>query len=210
VFSGIDRGYFFPASGPQPPWRWRVLYVGRIEERKGLHTLVRALPLLPAEATLSVVGRGNERERAAFDALVADLGVGQRVRVDAVDRSALRARYLDADVVVFPSDWAEPFGLVPLEAMACGRPVVATGVGGSADFLVDGANSVLYPPGDVTALAAALVRVAGDDGLRRRHVAGGTLTAADLDVDRLADVFEQWHEAAVARFAAGRPPRGPE
>jgi glycosyltransferase involved in cell wall biosynthesis len=206
VFSGIDRRDF-PATSPSSahPWRWRLLYVGRLEERKGVHTLLRALARLPAEATLDVVGRGNETERAAFDRLVDELALGARVRVTAADRSELRAHYLDADVVVFPSEWAEPFGLVPIEAMACARPVVATGVGGSASFLADGRNCVLFRAGDPTALADAVRRLAEDSGLRDRVVRGGGHTATELDVERLADTFQAWHRAAAERFANGRP-----
>jgi glycosyltransferase involved in cell wall biosynthesis len=90
--------------------------------------------------------------------------------------------------------------------MACGTPVVATGVGGSGEFLVDGYNCVLFPPGDVAALAAAVERVHADAGLRNRIVAGGVETVDELDVDRLADVLDAWHAAAADRFRHGRPP----
>ena len=205
VFSGIDRRDFPPTDPSDRPWRWRLLYVGRLEARKGVHTLLRAVALLPAEVTLDVVGRANEIERAAFDRLVGELGLGGRVRVTAADRSELRAHYLDADVVVFPSEWAEPFGLVPIEAMACARPVVATGVGGSASFLADGRNCVLFRAGDAPSLADAVVRVADDVALRERIVRGGLHTARELDVERLADTFQAWHRAAAERFADGRP-----
>ena len=110
-----------------------------------------------------------------------------------LDRPELADAYRAADVMVFPSLWAEPFGLVPVEAMACGVPVVATGVGGSAEFLVDGGNALLYPPGDPAALAARLHQLATDPALRRRLVEGGGATAEELDVDRLTDVMELWH-----------------
>jgi glycosyltransferase involved in cell wall biosynthesis len=205
VFSGIDRRDFPPTAPSAHPWQWRVLYVGRLEERKGVHTLLRALARLPAEATLDVVGRANATERAAFFRLVDELGLGARVRVSTADRSELRAHYLAADVVVFPSEWAEPFGLVPIEAMACARPVVATGVGGSASFLADGRNCVLFRAGDPASLADAIVRIADDTALHDRVVRGGMHTATELDVERLADAFQAWHQAAAERFAKGRP-----
>jgi glycosyltransferase involved in cell wall biosynthesis len=89
--------------------------------------------------------------------------------------------------------------------MACGTPVVATGVGGSAEFLRDGVNCVLFPPGDPVALAAAVRRIHDDPELRRRLLDGGLRTVAQLDVGRLADVLEEWHVAAASRFADGRP-----
>lgn len=207
VYSGIDRTDFPEPTGDdrRRPWRWRLLYVGRLDPRKGIETVLRALERLPAEATLSIVGRGSAAERRRVDDVVAELGLGARVSIGETDRPGLRAQYLDADVFVFPSEWEEPFGLVPVEAMACATPVVATAVGGSAEFLVDGANCLRFPAADPAALAAAIERLAADPWLRDRLVAGGLHTARELDVDRLADVFEQWHDAAASRFADGRP-----
>jgi SAM-dependent methyltransferase len=99
----------------------------------------------------------------------------------------------------------ESFGLVPIEAMACGTPVVATGVGGSGEILRDGYNCVLFPAGDAVALAAAVCRLHADRELRQRVVLGGLRTADELDVDHLADVLEEWHVAAAEGFTHGRP-----
>jgi glycosyltransferase involved in cell wall biosynthesis len=209
VFSGIDTGDFPLAEPDERPWRWRLLFVGRIDERKGIYTTLDALSRLPSEATLTIVGRASERERARLDAAVADRNLSGRVTVTEGDRSELRRHYLDADAVVFASEWEEPFGLVPVEAMACATPVAATGVGGSGAFLVDGVNCVRFEPGDAAALAAAVERLAGDPALRRRLVDGGLHTARDLDVDHLADVFDAWHHAAATRFRDGRPPDRP-
>ena len=122
-----------------------------------------------------------------------------------VTRAELRERYAEADVCLFPTEWPEPFGLVPLEAMACGTPVVATGSGGSGEFLLHGENCLRFPPGDAAALAAAVRRLADDPDLRRRIVRTGFATANELSVDRLADVLEAWHIAAAGRYASGRP-----
>jgi glycosyltransferase involved in cell wall biosynthesis len=92
-----------------------------------------------------------------------------------------------------------------LEAMACGTPVVATGTGGSGEYLEDRVNCLIVPPGNADALAAAVRTLAADPALRARVIAGGARTAADLTLDRLADTLEEWHVAAAARFASGRP-----
>jgi glycosyltransferase involved in cell wall biosynthesis len=89
--------------------------------------------------------------------------------------------------------------------MSCGVPVVATCTGGSAEFLGDGANCLRFQPGDADDLADAVRRLAGNEVLRARLVAAGFQTAAELDVERLADVLEAWHVAAATRFATGRP-----
>ena len=120
-------------------------------------------------------------------------------------RFELKQRFETADVVVFPTIWEEPFGLVPVEAMACGTPVVATGTGGSGEFLVDEGNNLHIAPDDPDALAAAVRRLAGEPALRARLVSGGLRTAADLTVDRLAEVMERWHLAAAGGFRDALP-----
>ncbi len=85
--------------------------------------------------------------------------------------------------MLFPVTWPEPFGLVPLEAMACGRPVVATATGGAAEYLRDGENCLIVPVDDPQSLAAAVQRLAADEALRAGLVAGGHATAARLTQD---------------------------
>jgi glycosyltransferase involved in cell wall biosynthesis len=134
------------------------------------------------------------------------LELGERVRFANADRSELQTLYAAADVFVFPSEWDEPFGLVPVEAMACGTPVVATCTGGSAEFLRDGVNCLRFRARDPSELARCVRSLAADASLRARLVSGGLATAAELDTDRLAEVFEAWHVAAAGRFADGVPP----
>ena len=178
VYSGIDHGDF-PVQAPAVrPWRGRLLYVGRFEERKGVFTAVDALRELPADHQLDLVGRGGaEVEQRLRDAGAAG-GLDGRVQVASAPRAELREIYSAADAFLFTSEWAEPFGLTPVEAMACGTPVIATGTGGSAEFLVDGFNCLRYPPGDPSALAAAIRRLSSDADLRGRLVAGGRTTRA--------------------------------
>ena len=209
VHSGIEPSDF-PLVDEEPTDRgfdWRLLYVGRLDERKGVLTAVDALALLPGEAVLTFVGRGDagpaiaERARAR--------GLSDRVVVTATDRAELADVYRSSDVFLFTSEWDEPFGLTPVEAMACGVPVVGTGTGGSAGFLIDGVTCLRYPPGDAAALADAISRISRDVDLRRRLRTGGRAVAAELTTDRLADTFEAWHTAAAADFPDGHPPPRP-
>jgi glycogen(starch) synthase len=206
VYCGIDGRLFTPGPpAAADEWAGRLLYVGRYDPRKGIETLVRALPRLP-DVTLEVQGTGDQVERSRLARLAHTLGVGGRVQFCDVDRPTLVERYRAADLVVFPSEWEEPFGLVPLEAMSCGTPVAATGVGGSGEFLFDGVNCVLFQPGQEEELAAAVRQLASDEGLRARLVDQGYTTARYFDVDALADCFEAWHSAAADGFRGGRPP----
>lgn len=173
---GIDPDLFSPA--PAKPWGWRLVYVGRIDPRKGIELALRALVELPEEATLAVVGAGDEAHLAALHELVRELGIERRVRFDRRPRAELRDEYAAADVLVFPALWEEPWGLVPLEAMAVGTPVVATRRGGSAEYLAPGENCVAFDAdGGPPALAAAVHTLAADGALRARLREGGMRTA---------------------------------
>ena len=205
VHSGIEPTHFplFDESAEPNPFEWRLLYVGRLDVRKGVLTAVDALAHLPPQTTLRCVGRGDAE--CSIWQRAGDLGVADRVTIEAVDRSAVAAAYRAADVFLFTSEWDEPFGLTPIEAMACGAPVVGTGTGGSDGFLVDGLDCLRYLPGDARGLAHAVCRLADDPTLRSRVRSGGRRVAAELTTDRLADVFEAWHVGAASGFADGPP-----
>jgi glycosyltransferase involved in cell wall biosynthesis len=191
--SGIHPDFLDPAE-PRD-WLWRLLYVGRLDERKGIETAIEALRDLP-QAELRVVGDGDERERRRLQEIAAPFG--DRVEfAGQVDRPGLLAAYAAADAVVFPVRWEEPWGLVPLEAMARGRPVVGTGRGGSSEYLRDEDNCLLFPAGDAGALAAAVRRLADDPALRERLRDAGVRTASSHLATGFDDAVER-HLLAAA------------
>ncbi|WP_072016415.1 glycosyltransferase [Neosynechococcus sphagnicola] len=146
-----------------------VLYVGRFDPRKGIETLVRAVADLKARSStetlrLLIVGgsdpkQADGQERSRLEALVHDLGLAEHTHfVGQVGHDRLPLFYTAADVCVIPSHY-EPFGLVAIEAMACGTLVVASDVGGLKFTVVPGETGWLVPPRDVTAFADAIDRV---------------------------------------------------
>jgi glycosyltransferase involved in cell wall biosynthesis len=199
--SGIDARYV-TSPGPEPPWRWRLLNVGRVDPRKGIDTAIEALAHLPGEATLTVAGEGDAATMADLRALAQRLGVDVTF-AGFQDREGLERLYADADAVVFPVRWDEPWGLVPIEAMARGRPVLATGRGGSAEYLLDGENCLLFAAGDARALAGGVRRLAGDPALRARLRAGGEATAPK----HTDAIFNARVEAALRAAASIRSAR---
>lgn len=177
VYPGIDER-FLAAPTPEP-WRWRLVYVGRIDRQKGVDVAVRALARLPPTASLSIWGSGEARYIKEMEALAVDLGVGSRVRFEGkIGSTELLGTYADADVVVFPVRWEEPFGLVPLEAMGMARPVVTTMRGGTAEFVRDGENALVFDVDDDAELARLIYRLAENGPLRERLRVGGMRTAA--------------------------------
>lgn len=161
-----------PPAGQIPS----VLFVGRLVGYKGVDVLLRALQGLPMRAV--IVGDGPKRQ--ALEALAAELGVSGQVRFlgQVSDAERLR-RYREADVFVLPSvSRQEAFGMVQIEAMLCGRPVVSTSLPTGVPWVnVHEETGLVVPPGDADALRSALARLAGDAGLRARLGAQGRARA---------------------------------
>ena len=198
---GVDTAEFPVSSVEDRPWSWRLLYVGRVVPEKGVPTLVKAIPKISPHARLDIVGHAHDRQKDDLMDLARSLELAaDRISFDvASSRPDLRDRYRRADLVVFASEWPEPYGIVPLEAMACGVPVIATGTGGSGEYLVDGVNCRLFQPGDPVSLAAAARNVAEDADLRATIVAGGLETASRLTMDNYANELEGLHVQAGDR-----------
>jgi glycosyltransferase involved in cell wall biosynthesis len=180
---GVDTSVFTP-RGPVAPrgGRKRLLVLGRLVERKGQEDAVRALAAVP-DAELVVVGGppvaqlDGDPEVHRLRAVAASLGVGDRlVFTGAVARADVPAWIRSADVVL-AVPWYEPFGITPLEAMACGRPVVATAVGGLQDSVADGVTGDLVPPRDPARLGEVLAELLADDARRAAYGTAGVQRA---------------------------------
>ncbi len=177
---GVDLDHFTPA-GPMAARRSgvaRILSVGRLVPRKGVGNVIAALADVPG-AELVVAGGPPA---AALDAdpemqrlrrTASEAGVSERVCfLGSVSREELPALFRSADVVACVP-WYEPFGIVPLEAMACGVPIVASAVGGLVDSVVHGVTGVHVPPRDPAALATALRELLADAPARISYGAAG-------------------------------------
>jgi glycosyltransferase involved in cell wall biosynthesis len=175
---GVDVGRFRPGPVPAGPRPRRLLAIGRLVERKGVATAVEALAELP-DAELVVAGGPRadaldaDPEVNRLRRLAARLGVADRLRFwGSVARTDVPALIRSSDVVV-AVPWYEPFGIVPLEAMACARPVVGSAVGGLLDTVVPGLTGELVAPRQPAELAAALRDLLADPGRRAAYGAAG-------------------------------------
>ncbi|MEV4121331.1 glycosyltransferase [Micromonospora sp. NPDC049645] len=209
VPSGVNLATFAPLgpAADREPGLARILTVGRLVERKGFQTVIRAMALVPDAECLVVGGPPEgllETDPYArrLRALAESCGVADRVHlVGAVPREEMGRWYRSADLLV-AAPWYEPFGLTPLEAMACGVPVVGTAVGGIRDTVLDGTTGDLVPARDPQALATAIQGLL-DDRIRRFAYAAAARERARAryswaaTAERLVEVYSE--VAAVRR-----------
>lgn len=206
----------------------RVLFVGRLEPRKGLDALLPAVSRLVAarpDVVVDIVGNdsipiaGGGTYRARFEAEASGLPGADRVRFHGqVDDTQLHALYAACDIFVAPSRY-ESFGLVFLEAMRYGKAVIGTSVGGVPEIVRDGIDGLLVPPDDPAALAGALEQLVADP-VRRAEMglAGRSRVTTDLSLDRyvagLDGLFGRiaWLRSSpdVVASGAGEPVRTPD
>lgn len=192
--AGVNQELFRPDGpiAPRATARPRIITVGRLVPQKGIQDVVRALPAVP-DAECVVAGGPPAEQLPAngfarrLRALAESCGVADRVKLlGGLPREELGRWYRSADLLV-AAPWYEPFGLAPLEAMACGVPVVGTNVGGVADSVVDGLTGDLVAPRDPRALGTAIRRLLTD---KIRH-----FTYATAALDRIRNRYS-WQRCA--------------
>ena len=203
--NGVDVERFHPATAPFDEWRDRnrvnVLFVGRLDPRKGVQVLLDAMPEVvrrtDGRARLLVVGDSYLRPR--FES-----SIGSELRdhvrfLGHVPSGDLPRWYATGDVVVSPATGNESFGIVLVEAMAAGRAVVASDIPGYRTVVTPEVDGVVAPPGDAAALAAQLVRLVQDDGLRRELSKRGRERSLDFAWPRVTDRIEAVYRDVLAR-----------
>ena len=212
-FRPMDKAAARASIGLPRPGRV-LLFVGRIQRLKGVEVLLRAFTLLRPRLDARVVVVGGRpstsheaREIGRLQQLAGRLGIGERVTfTGAIPHDELPRYYAAADVTVMPSSY-ESFGLVAVESLACGTPVVATRVGGLRAIVRDGETGFLVPWRDPTLFAERLGAVLLDDPLRARLSAAARASVALFSWDRMAeahlalyaDVLAERRQAVAAR-----------
>jgi glycosyltransferase involved in cell wall biosynthesis len=211
---GVDLDQFRPAGGGErrDPSLGRLVIVGRLVERKGIGNAIAALRDLP-DVELVVAG-GPTRDQLAGDpearrllAFAERLGVADRVLMRGrVERDDVPALIRSADAVLCVP-WYEPFGIVPLEAMACGVPVIATAVGGMLDTVVDGVTGIHVSPRDPGAISRAAHDLLVDRDRRKQMGAAGVRRARELySWDRVAAETHEVYNGTAGEKAGQAAP----
>ena len=193
LFNGIEIERYAKAT-PAANDGSTIVFVGRHEERKGLAVLLEAMRHLPADVRLWVTGEGPQTE-ALQQAYSGDERIVWLGRVNDEEKASLLA---GADVFCAPSLHGESFGVVLLEAMAAGTPIVASDLDGYRMVARDGIDALLVPPDDADALAIGLSRVLSDGSEARRLVASGEARAAEFSMTTLAEQYVERYQRLLA------------
>ncbi len=202
TYNGMDLSDFsdLPARTASHP---TVLFVGGLEPRKGLEYLIRAmervLDVVPEVRLVAVAKTGfrGTDQWQMYKSLAQELNVLGRIEYsETVDEPTLLQYYSNCDVLVLPSK-TEGWGLSLMEAMACGKPVVASRAGGIPELVRDGVDGILVDAGDVRWLAEAIVRLLKDPGLRAQMGVAGRERATQFSWDRTAQVVLDSYAASL-------------
>jgi glycogen synthase len=172
IYQGIPLENF-PLRAARANRAEKLLYVGQLHPYKGVHTAIRAAHLCSAD--LTIVGGGD----AAYEAELRGLAADGPARVTFAGKQSpdrVAGFYREHDVLLFTSEWEEPFGLTHLEAMASGIPVISTTNGGQGEFLRNGENCLAFKPGDSLGLAARVVQLRQNTGLAQELSEAGRKT----------------------------------
>ncbi len=199
--NGIDFKHFSANVAPLPQYldgKLNILFVGRLEKRKGLQYLLEAYSKLRWEipnTRLIVVGPGNpdkESYRILSSHNLQDVDFVGRVSYDDLPRY-----YASADIFCSPATGAESFGIVLLEAMSAGKPVVASDIEGYRGVVTEGEHGLLVPKKDSNALADALGRLARDPELRSKLGGQGKRSAEDYRWEVVAGQVEKYYNTCL-------------
>jgi len=210
--NGVDMGLFSPATRDVrfldqlgvPREHPVILFVGSMDSahhpKGGVSVLLEALARLGDSNVVTLFVGGGDKI-GAYAARAAELGLGDRVRfLGAVPNEALPPIYAAADLVVQPSLLFEPFGLVAVEAMACGRPVIVSDLPGVRNVVSDAGGGLLAAPGDVSDLAAKIQSLLANAGLRARLGVAGRAGVRDrYDLEAVGPSLEATYMEVLAR-----------
>ncbi len=201
--NGIDTDHFSPAAEPLEEYidgKINILFVGRLEKRKGLDYLLAAYRHVKKEiphSRLLVVGPGI-RLRNKYQKRVRRQGIPDVVFSGYCSYADLPRYYRTADIVCCPATGWESFGIVLLEAMAVGKPIVASNISGYASVLTHGEEGLLTPPKNVPALSHALLSLINDREIRQRMGEKGIITAAQYSWDNVARRVLDYYRQTIA------------
>jgi len=200
--NGVDTSFFGADSLPIPKYmdhKQNILFLGRLEKRKGLPYLLQAYAKVKQEmpqTRLIIVG-GDGGMRAGCERYVQENGLSDVVFTGYIANGEVPRYYRTADIYCAPNTGAESQGIVLLEALAAGRPIVASNIEGFADVLTNSASGRLVTPRDSDALAEGLIRALSDHQFREAANIEGPALAQDYSWERISDRILDYYQEVV-------------
>jgi glycosyltransferase involved in cell wall biosynthesis len=215
---GIEENKIHPIYNLSPTWKVeddlkrhnpdsiRLFAPGRLFREKGFTTLIEALRLVTKKVEgveLIVAGDGPEKKRLIR--LAYNYGLEGKVRfLGRIPNRDMARFYSMSDIAMLASIHPEPLSRIPLEAMKCRKPIIATNTGGSPEVVMDGINGILVPPNDPVAMAEAILKLIRDVGLRRAMGRRGwEVLKRRFDPDRLVDETLKVYESVISGYRDG-------
>ena len=175
IYNGVDPDQYATADIPLDSTKGDcvVAFAGRLVSGKGADYLIEAIAQIQSTHQIRLLIAGDGPERLRLECLTHSLGLGHMVEFLGLTHDMPRFWHM-CDVAVVPSsEFIESCPMTPLEAMACGKPVIATRNGGLLELVIDGVTGSLVPPADPSMLAEALARYTTSEDLRRSHGSSG-------------------------------------
>lgn len=201
--NGVDSEHFSPSVLPIDEFgdgKLNILFVGRLEKRKGLNYLLEAYKQVKQEISnsrLIIVGPGT-RLRHKYERKVMQSGLKDVVFIGYATYHDLPRYYKTADIVCSPATGRESFGIVLLEAMAAGKPIIASNIEGYNSVLTHGAEGLLVPPKNVGKLTQALTSLMTDESLRQQMGAKGRLKAVEYNWEHIAQKILNYYHGVLS------------
>jgi glycosyltransferase involved in cell wall biosynthesis len=190
---GVPRETADPRLAQLPSEAY-LLFVGDLTQEKGIDVLLRAYAECKSPSPLILIGRRCSDTPAEFPPNV--------VFLSSWPHDAVMEAWYRSSIALVPSVWPEPFGMVVIEAMAAGRPVIASRIGGLPDILVDGETGFLVPPGDPIALRRAIEHLLADPILRERMGEAGKRRVTEFRADTVVPRIEQVYQTLIEKARA--------
>jgi len=210
--NGVDTEHFNPYVPPIDIFndkKFNILFVGRMEKRKGFDYLLKAYKQVKREfpnCRLIAVGPGI-RLRHKYERRVNRSGLEDVIFAGYATYTELPRYYQTADIVCFPATGRESFGIVLLEAMAVGKPIIASQIDGYTKVLTHGADGITVPPKNVDKLADSLIKLMTDEPLRREMGTNGRLKAVEYDWAQIARRVLNFYIETLNKINLKKPSR---
>lgn len=189
-------------------YKRNLLFCGRLTKEKGINYLIQSMPRIInnfPDVKLTIAGSGSQRKELEY--LICKLNISANVIfVGRINNKKLQKFYSESDIILVPSVWDEPFGLVGVEAMSVGRPVIASNVGGIPEWLDDGKTGFLVDPGNSEQIAGKVIELFSDRKLLEQMGKNARKKAEQFSIEKHANKIEKIYLEVIKKYKTKEAP----